>query len=569
MNDDALKYLKLCLEVLSQRESGFDLNQLQTFLSEPETLTLIGKFSEQLNAAWDDYSQESEYVEEDLSETVDNDDLSTALSTSEENEVPEPNSKHEEEKETSEDETASLIETGDNLAEELAREISSDEVTERPEDEPEVILEKDDNSTEEVTEETPLEEVETPTPIPPTPKEIKMNPIMPPVRFKLPNATVNKAYNASLETIGDKVVTLKKIEGLDDLGLRYDIENNVLAGDPLLAGDHTLTIYYLFNEQAYTAQINLVINNDPKSLWKNIPSDKDEKYWKSDQDNQGLVGIDEWNLLAASKRGRSHAHVGSCRDDDFALKVDEESHWHIAAVADGAGSSEYSREGARMIVNNSSEILTAQLQEHDAHLMELLALWQQDDSIENEQALTEALYDIFAPAITSSIDKLAEMAAADEKSFRDYYSTLLIAAHKPLATGSFCIAYWIGDGGLGIYKSGQSIKLLGDSDSGDYAGQTRFLDIDAKSPDDIKTRLRFSFDKDFTALVLMTDGISDPLFETDNNLKQLEHWDVFWSNDIQPELAENPETSAAQLENWLDFWSQGNHDDRTIALIYR
>ncbi len=25
---------------------------------------------------------------------------------------------------------------------------------------------------------------------------------------------------------------------------------------------------------------------------------------------------------------------------------------------------------------------------------------------------------------------------------------------------------------------------------------------------------------------------------------------------------------ASQLSNWMDFWSQGNHDDRTLAIIF-
>ena len=281
------------------------------------------------------------------------------------------------------------------------------------------------------------------------------------------------------------------------------------------------------------------------------------------------MGLYEWKLVAASKRGRSHAHVGSCRDDDFALTIENETHWHIATVADGAGSSDYSREGARVIVENSQHTLSLQLKEYDAQLMTCLESWQQNKDAESEEALNAILYEIFALVVISSVDKITELAKNDERSFRDYYSTLLIAAHKPLANGSFSIAYWIGDGGLGIYKKGESINLLGKVDSGDYAGQTRFLDSDSKKSEDIKTRIHFSFDTDFTALILMTDGISDPLFDTDYNLQQIECWDAFWDNQLQPNLDGQPEKCAAKLNDWLDFWSQGNHDDRTLALIYR
>jgi hypothetical protein len=65
----------------------------------------------------------------------------------------------------------------------------------------------------------------------------------------------------------------------------------------------------------------------------------------------------------------------------------------------------------------------------------------------------------------------------------------------------------------------------------------------------------------------MTDGITDPLFETDHNLHGVYYWDLLWQR-IQPLLTESPELNSQQLLEWLDFWSPGNHDDRTIALIY-
>jgi hypothetical protein len=64
-----------------------------------------------------------------------------------------------------------------------------------------------------------------------------------------------------------------------------------------------------------------------------------------------------------------------------------------------------------------------------------------------------------------------------------------------------------------------------------------------------------------TALVLMTDGVSDPRFETDARLARPDDWHALW-RDLAPAVA-----GAEQgLLAWLDFWSPGNHDDRTIAL---
>lgn len=75
---------------------------------------------------------------------------------------------------------------------------------------------------------------------------------------------------------------------------------------------------------------------------------------------------------------------------------------------------------------------------------------------------------------------------------------------------------------------------------------------------------------DFTALFLMTDGVSDPKFETDANLKSYDKWNELWADlkENGVELTDDNEEAASQLLNWLDFWSPGNHDDRTIAILY-
>ena len=74
---------------------------------------------------------------------------------------------------------------------------------------------------------------------------------------------------------------------------------------------------------------------------------------------------------------------------------------------------------------------------------------------------------------------------------------------------------------------------------------------------------------DFTALMLMTDGISDPFFETDVNLAKKEKWDALWTDlSSSVEFSDDNEQSQYQLLNWLDFWSPGNHDDRTLAILY-
>jgi hypothetical protein len=45
---------------------------------------------------------------------------------------------------------------------------------------------------------------------------------------------------------------------------------------------------------------------------------------------------------------------------------------------------------------------------------------------------------------------------------KDFSTTLLLAAHKKMAAGEFVAAYWVGNGGVGVYKRGEFVKLLGD-----------------------------------------------------------------------------------------------------------
>ena len=75
----------------------------------------------------------------------------------------------------------------------------------------------------------------------------------------------------------------------------------------------------------------------------------------------------------------------------------------------------------------------------------------------------------------------------------------------------------------------------------------------------------------------MTDGVSDPMFETDRNLNDYAKWEEFYArlrggfpdDGIEGvDLSDDNEAAKDQLLRWLDFWSPGNHDDRTIAILY-
>ena len=73
----------------------------------------------------------------------------------------------------------------------------------------------------------------------------------------------------------------------------------------------------------------------------------------------------------------------------------------------------------------------------------------------------------------------------------------------------------------------------------------------------------------------MTDGVSDPWFETDAALNDKEKWREF-AEDILLGEGENKaalknddsvDVKAGKLLNWLTFKIPGNHDDRTLIVV--
>lgn len=183
------------------------------------------------------------------------------------------------------------------------------------------------------------------------------------------------------------------------------------------------------------------------------------------------------------------------------------------------------------------------------------------------------IYKIVGNAAYKAQKAIFEEAKKQNIPSKQYATTLLLTICKKFSYGWFVASFWVGDGAICLYdKVNHTAKLLGVPDEGEYAGQTRFLTMPEifKDATSLYQRLRFSIVPDFTALFLMTDGVSDPMFETDANLCNPDKWDALWNNlrESGVELTDDNETSKDQLLNWLDFWSPGNHDDRTIAILY-
>lgn len=409
--------------------------------------------------------------------------------------------------------------------------------------------------------------------------------------LRFPNGTVKKDYNVCFSLPVDKISHIE-IVGAEELGLVLAIGEEgecSLSGRPDKAGDFTLKLRYrtVEGEPPSELAIPVAFNPNPRDLWKNIPTDHDIPYYKPDSDTgyvkveAGPDGSPRKDIVAASQRGRSHAREGKARDDHFTLYHCEESDWYIIAVADGAGSAKYSRKGSEVACKTVISHCRNLLLDNPAFEASIRAYASDRDSREKRTDVTRHVIDVVYKGAMKAHEAVKKVAAANEEAkLKDFATTLMFAVCKRYDFGWFIASFWVGDGAMCLFDAGnRTAKLLGTPDEGEFSGQTRFLTMPEifRDLDVVSKRLRMAIVPDFTALFLMTDGVSDPMFETDRNLNDYTKWEEFYDNlkNGFPEdeidgvdLSDDNEASKDQLLRWLDFWSPGNHDDRTIAILY-
>ncbi len=407
----------------------------------------------------------------------------------------------------------------------------------------------------------------------------------------LPNGTVKADYSAAFSLPMDKIANVR-LEGAEELGLTLKEVSNgsfTVYGRPLKPGDFSLRVTYLTvpGEPRSVLNVPIAFNPDPRSLWRDIPTDKNIPYPKPDTESEyvevkaNIEGEPKKDMVAASRRGRSHAQEGKPRDDHFKLFHCPASDWYIMAVADGAGSARYSRKGSEVACETAVEHCREKLTDNLA-FENSIKIWQLDpENREKRTAVTRTVIDIIYNGALKAYEAIKRTAfTADGGKLRDYATTLMFVVCKKFSFGWFLASFWVGDGAMCLFDAKRkTAKLLGTPDEGEFSGQTRFITMHEifRDPDMAAKRLRMAVVSDFTALFLMTDGVSDPMFETEKNLNDYTKWEEFYEK-LQKgfpkdeiggvDLSDDNPKAAEQLLGWLDFWSPGNHDDRTIAMLY-
>ena len=380
----------------------------------------------------------------------------------------------------------------------------------------------------------------------------------------LRNARAGEEYACDLTLENARDVAL-----IDDggAGLAFDAERRAFSGVPAVPGDFELKLSGRIDDRPAEIVARLAVIADPRTLWNSLDSDATDPFWKPDEAFEIVAG-EGLRMIAASKRGRSHAKIGGFREDHFALAA--HGPWHIAAVADGAGSAKLSRLGSRLATETAIAALPALLDQHFGGELDAL-LEQMTARPELGGELQRRLYETLVTAAFKSVGAIEVEAERLDTPSAALSTTLILVVARQLARGWFVAAFSVGDGGAALIDLDEgAVTPLTAPDSGEYAGQTRFLARSEFAPfEEVVKRFRWATPSRFTAIALMSDGITDPKLPTDNAFADPAIWRDFWRDDLtkQVDFASGEAVIRDQFLGWLDFWSPGNHDDRTLVVL--
>lgn len=384
--------------------------------------------------------------------------------------------------------------------------------------------------------------------------------------------------------IDTKAWSLFKVEGeekLKELGLECQQKEGaiVIEGTPTKVGMLSITLVLRPQElgRDFGFSVDVEVRENPKLLWEDRQSDMNSLYWKADSSSMMLEATSSLpkRVIAASLRGRSHAHRGVCRDDDFKVETTPDG-WYILCVADGAGSCKYAREGSR--VATSAAVTWAKktieekqsLLDREVETVMKASTEEEKNSVANSLTCLQPILYEAAKEVFTALQNACTGRKQQEADVRldDYSTTLLLAIAKKYPSGWFIADFWVGDGAVALYRpklEGEPVvKILGRPDHGLLAGQTRFITMPEIFKDQ---RIKLSIAHDFEALILATDGITDPYFENDEEYGSVAAWDNLWG-DITLKVDLKAPDADKQLLKWLEFYKEQNHDDRTIIILH-
>ena len=367
------------------------------------------------------------------------------------------------------------------------------------------------------------------------------------ISASIAGAQCGSVYDAEVRLSAGNRVTAVQIDPA--FGLKTDsLRPARLYGVPCRVGSAPLRVSISDSAgSTQTLSIVLQISANPRSLWKDLPSDPAAPYPKATYSEAYLAGPAGSSLTAVSTRGRLHANVGGFREDDYRVAYLPREECALIA-ADGAGSAPLAREGSRIAVDAALAALSAGLQVQGAHA--------------NPTAL-------LVNAAQAAFASIRAQAHTLNRPVSDFNTTLLIALCSVRAPHQVA-ALQIGDGLIAAkLKDGDWSAPLCECEYGEYHGQTHFLSALTATDAELRARIRVHQFAQLQTLLVATDGIVDPYFETESALLDASAWQPFAQRletalNALPAPEQSSHTSG--LRQMLEEFTPGHHDDRTLAL---
>jgi hypothetical protein len=389
-------------------------------------------------------------------------------------------------------------------------------------------------------------------------------------------------------------------EGLGSL--QPDFDTHRIKGEPTVGSDAKLHLIFTCRgceEITHELDLLLTCNMDPELRWKEIERDQSDndpvvaeedgfslakmaEALRSAANGSGVRNPDavfskpnrvsrrqkseDFDLAYASIRGRSHIRTGSFREDDVEARFFLDGKAVAIVVSDGAGSAPLSRRGSCVVTAVGIKCLI--------ELGQKLVV--EPEALNGRSQFAVDAFAAVVQSIRSQIEFEADCIKEQRPGFlaKEMYATFLAALVLPTASGHVLLTYSAGDGAIGLGLAGDASGIKCSPDHGQSAGQTLF--ILNKGADDADKRLVFTSLPDSYALLLMSDGVSDPRFLEDSEMKP-EFWNQL-SDELKPRVREEPLNHDAErvetykergaLCTWLDSYEKGHHDDRTIAVLF-
>jgi hypothetical protein len=246
-----------------------------------------------------------------------------------------------------------------------------------------------------------------------------------------------------------------------------------------------------------------------------------------------------WRVVGAAVTGESHLKTGlPCQDYQASLLLPSgEGQTLLIALADGAGSAEYSDLGARLAVEAALQVLQDSLTASDSTHLDF------------ESSMRSAF--------ESAQQALFEASEGDEIPARSLATTLTCVA----AVDGFLTVGQLGDGSVVVQTGEDELVAVTQPQRGEYANETFFL-VQEDALDHLQVQV---LHYPVHGLAVLSDGLMRLALQMPANLPHLPFFKPLFSFTAS---VKDPEAAAEQLASFLssERVSARTDDDKSLVL---